>query len=381
MALGASGAPVTSGDSSLAGAAVPSTPLGMAAMPGQRDVFAAAELAIVLSHYDLGRITKIQEFPRGSRRAPKLVLRADHGTFLLKRRATGRDDPFKVAFTHQIQLFLTRRQFPLPQLIGTKSDNNSMFQWNGAIYELFEFVKGGPYDNSLEATAEAGRTLALFHRLLREFKSDYESAAGSYHGSRSVPAAFAAIPGRLAKASADAASKGDEIDRVLTYLRTSYEQAAHRVNGLGFADWPRQIVHCDWHPGNMLFRGARVAAVIDYDAARLQPRIIDIANGALQFSIVGGAEDPHRWPEYLDVSRFKRFLRAYESVAGQELAEPEIAAIPWLMLEALITESALPIANTGSFARLNGLAFLQMVERKVRWLTEKVEDLVARFKE
>ena len=53
----------------------------------------------------------------------------------------------------------------------------------------------------------------------------------------------------------------------------------------------------------------------------------------------------------------------------------ELRAIPWLMIEALIAESAIPIAATGSFARLDGLGFLQMVERKVRWLSEQAPKL------
>src|SRR5688500_12371060 len=54
---------------------------------GGRSRFDRDELAIVLSHYDLGVIEQVQEFPRGSRKAPKLLLKADRGTYLLKRRA------------------------------------------------------------------------------------------------------------------------------------------------------------------------------------------------------------------------------------------------------------------------------------------------------
>src|SRR5690606_8873090 len=54
------------------------------------DVFGRDELVMVLSHYDLGVVTQIEEFRRGSRRAPKLVIRTDRGQFLLKRRAPGR---------------------------------------------------------------------------------------------------------------------------------------------------------------------------------------------------------------------------------------------------------------------------------------------------
>ena len=77
-----------------------------------REKFAPDELAIVLSHYDLGIIDSIKEFSRGSRKAPKLLVRCDKGEFLLKRRAHGKDDPFKVAFSHALQLYLASKQFP-----------------------------------------------------------------------------------------------------------------------------------------------------------------------------------------------------------------------------------------------------------------------------
>ena len=43
------------------------------------------------------------EFPRGSRKAPKLLISGERGKLLLKRRARGRDEPQKVAFTHCLQ--------------------------------------------------------------------------------------------------------------------------------------------------------------------------------------------------------------------------------------------------------------------------------------
>jgi len=111
-----------------------------AAAGGQRETFGAQELAIVLSHYDIGVIEDIKEFPRGSRKAPKLLVMTEQGKFLLKRRARGKDEAFKVAFSHALQLFLAAKQFPLPHLIGTKKENNSMLQWRGGVYELFEYI-------------------------------------------------------------------------------------------------------------------------------------------------------------------------------------------------------------------------------------------------
>ena len=342
-----------------------------------RTQFAAEELAIVLSHYDTGVIEAIQPFPRGSRKAPKLVIRSDQGVYLLKRRAANRDDPYKVAFAHQLQQFLADRQFPLPHLFGTRRDSNTMLKWQGAIYELFEYIKGGGYDNSVDSTADAGRVLAIFHKLLREFESDYEPAAGSYHAGRSVGVSFEKMPVMLQKSVEGQSARRERVPELVDFLRASYEQAASAVEELGLAEWPVQIVHCDWHPGNMLFRGHRVVAVIDYDSARIQQRVLDVANGVLQFSILGGGDDTRQWPDQVDFDRFRRFLTAYESVPDCLLARAEVQAVPSLMVEALIAEAVIPIAQTGSFARLNGFDFLAMVERKVRWIQSHASQLTA----
>ena len=335
--------------------------------PDGREKFGAEELAVVLSNFDLGVVESVVEFPRGSRKAPKLVIVAENGKYLLKRRARGRDDAFKVAFCHQIQLYLMAKHFPLPHLMGTKKDNNSLLQWRGGIYELFEYIPGQGYPQTLEATGDSGRVLALYHKLLEGFQSQYQAPAGSYHMAPSVESGLRQIPKTL--------SNNPQMPDVCDYLLKSYNHAASTVDSLGMDHWPKQVIHGDWHPGNMLFRDNRVVAVIDYDSARTLPRVLDIANGALQFSIVGGDEDLSKWPEKPDEVRFKRFLKGYDEVVL--LSEAEMSSVPWLMIEALIAEAVFPIAATGVFARMDGAKFLQMVVRKVAWLQQNSAHLVA----
>ncbi|MEM1355909.1 MAG: phosphotransferase [Planctomycetota bacterium] len=344
---------------------------------GGRQTFAADELAIVLSHYDLGTIDAIQEYPRGSRKAPKLVIRSENGLYLLKRRAHGKDHAFKVAFCHGIQLHLAERQFPLPHLIGTRQDNNSMLQLNDQIYELFEYIKGTPYDMSLEATQDSGKILGLMHKLLKDYQHKYDPPTGSYHHNQSVYNAFKLLPTTMARTNPNRDPEdAQKLNKINRFLQAAYEYAVEQVEEAGIKDWPGQIVHSDWHPGNMLFRGNRVVAVIDYDASRIHPRIIDAANGALQFSIIGGGEDPRTWPEYIDESRFKRFMRGYDTVPDNVLSRAEIKTVPWLMIQALIAEAVIPIASTGKFARMDGGVFLEMVQKKVVWLQDHADALV-----
>src|SRR6266436_7204892 len=170
---------------------------------GDREQFGVEELAIVMSHFDIGVIESIIEYPRGSRKAPKLLIVSDQGKFLMKRRARGKDDPFKVAFSHALQMYLASKQFPLPHLIGTKRENNSMLQWRNGVYEVFEYIPGQSYPQTLEATFDSGRILALYHKLLLDFKSEWQPSSGSYHMAPAVEAGLRQIPSTLAGSAKD----------------------------------------------------------------------------------------------------------------------------------------------------------------------------------
>jgi homoserine kinase type II len=338
----------------------------------EREKFSSEELARCLSHYDLGAVHQIREFPRGSRRAPKVIVESDNGRFLLKRRAKGKNNLDKVAFTHQIQIMLAAQNYPLPHLLGTKEENNSLLILDENVYELFEFISGGGYDGSLEATHHSGRILGLYHKLLEDFDPEYDPPRGSYHNAKAI---HQAIRNTVGSIPMEVRPPSEVLTQTVGSVEQRYLDCAEAVNKLGLDDWPEQIVHGDWHPGNMLFKEHRVVAVIDYDAARLQQRVIDLANGALQFSIIGGDENPAAWPDYLDESRFKRFVRAYDDI--NVISTAELQAVPYLMCEAMIAEGVLPIAATGSFGRFQGFQFLQMISRKIDWILSHKDELVA----
>lgn len=344
-------------------------------MPSRvRAEFQPEELTAVLDQYELGRILRAEREPRGSRRSPKLILTTQDGRFLLKRRASGRDHPMKVAFAHSVQRHLAERGFPLPQLVPLRDGTDTMVIINDRIYEMFEYVEGGAYDWSLEATVDAGRILAEFHALVSDFESDWEPARRGYHDSTTVRNHLNHLPASIGKDDS-VVGKESELIATISTLYESYDGAAERINEAGYDTWPRQLVHADWHPGNMLFVDDRVASVIDYDSLRLLPAITDVANGALQFSIRGGDMDPRQWPPELDEERFQGFLAGYDE--ERPLSSEPVGLLPFLMVEALIAEAVMPIALTGSFGRMEGFRFLQMITRKVRWLEENGERLTS----
>ncbi len=323
------------------------------------------EIRQVLAHYRLGTVRRAWPLARGSRQAPKIVVETDRGRYLLKRRAPGRDRTERILLAHALIEHLRRASFPVPRPIQPLDSKTPFVRLNGHTYEVFEYVEGAHYDSSLEQTMQAGRMLARFHIAAAGLRTDQRLRHGGYHNSASVRGGLNAVPTRIASHDS-VVGREAELLGIVQELFERYDEAASLVERLGYQRWSAGIVHGDWHPGNLLFSGQRVRAVLDFDAVRVAPVVLDVANGMLQFSILRGADEPESWPEYFDLTRMRRFYLGYRSRRMLTLAQRQ-ALVP-LMLESLIAESVLPIAATGSFGDIPGFGVLQTVRRKVRWL-------------
>ena len=325
-----------------------------------------AELAIALSHYDLGVLERVHRVPLGDSASIKHVIRCEHGLFLLKRRKETRKDLERVRFTQRVHAHLTDAGFPAPALVGSRRSGKPMVAVGDRLYELVRWAPGERYANTAHQTEGSGAALALCHRALQTM-TDLGSAA-----QQPGPHASPTVVGHLTHIET-AIPDATKIAAELTQL---YSLATHKADETGLRDWPEQVIHGDWHPGNLHFEGHAVSAVVDFDASRVGPRSLDIACGALQFSLTRTGTDPSEWPENLDTDRFSHFCRGYESQLADPLSSAEISALPWLMAETLIAEAVAPIAASGQFAGIDGVVFLSMVARKARWIRDHADGLV-----
>lgn len=254
----------------------------------------------------------------------------------------------------------------------TRDAGHSFVQIRDHVYELFEFVAGQPYRHTTPEAMDAGMTLARFHEIVDGFDvGNAPIGRGDYHDAPSIRTGLCAIGSTL---SSHDSFTGDqaELATLVQFLLAQYDRAAEAVNAHPVHHLPDRVIHSDWHPGNLLFRKERVVAVVDYDSARLARRVIDLANGALQFSMISGG-DPATWPDHLDEERYQAFLQGYSSL--RSIAAEEWACIPHLMAEALITECVPPITETGSVGQYPGYRVLLMVRRKLRWLEANADRL------
>lgn len=333
--------------------------------PGEsRSAIAPGELAAVCARYDLGGVQRVYAFNRGSSRSPKAVVETERGRFLIKRRARGRDDPTRVASSHDLQLFLHQAGFPTPAILGTQFGNNSMVQLDGLVYEVFTFVEGGVFDRTPGPCEDAGRQLARLHELVRSYTPRWPA-----------PVWTTAQHDVIAKHLDDLTELSDRggARQDTRALRTVFARVRAGLVGHETENRPAQMLHADWHPGNMVFRGDTVAAVLDFDAARHGPVLFDVASGSLQFSMTRVGINPDDWPDGLDAHRFAAFFRGY----GAPALEIGLASLPAMMAAALVGEVVTPVAATGSFAGRSPEPFMRMVTRKAGWLIENAAKLTA----
>ncbi|MBL9119491.1 MAG: phosphotransferase [Phycisphaerae bacterium] len=336
------------------------------------ETYSRAELDRILPRFDLGHIEVAREYRRGSRSAPKLKISTERGEFLLKRRLLERHPVARIRYSHALQAALARQGFPVAPLLADRSTGDTLIVAGEYAYEMFRFVIGERYDKTVRGAARAGDALARLHRITRDFDTS-QAVPASFHNSQTVRSALSRLPASVRRVDPGVDEKyfGDAV----RYLEETYARAIEEIRDLGFAGLRPSAVHGDWHPGNVIFqRGSSnfsVAAVIDFDSTRSEPWITEIANGMAQFAIRGeGGTSPLDWPADFDARRLQAFLHGYLGASPRPVTLEERSMIPWLMVEAIIAESAVPVANQGSFADLPGAAFMDLVARKCEWVRQ-----------
>ncbi|MFM1805738.1 MAG: hypothetical protein RL136_2617 [Planctomycetota bacterium] len=350
----------------------------------QRERFQAREIATVLSHYDLGVITNIREYRRGSRRSPKLRLDTERGTMILKRKSPGYLRA-RAEAGHALQTRAADAGVPVAALVplrhgGTLLSLPDVAAGAGAerLYEIFEWVDGSRYERDPAQAEEAGAALARLHAAFAPVRRGDALPIGGFSDTdavrRSLFLADASASVRLDPAArAELGSLIDALDRHIGRIE-------RKLGEKGLAEQRVSLCHGDFHPGNTLWLGVVLGAVIDFDSARHESVAAEVANALLQFSLkhrVG--EDPDAWQVGLDGDRLRAFAEGYRSQPAT-VPHAEIAPlIPWLMLSAVIAEAAAPIARDGDFAGIPALPFLRATVRLVDWIGERTRAVSSAF--
>ncbi|MEE2906819.1 MAG: phosphotransferase [Planctomycetota bacterium] len=328
------------------------------------------EVNSVLSHYEIGETHSIRVYSRGSSQSPKALVNSDLGQLILKRRGPGRDDPHRIVYEHAVHDRLRDAGYPIVKIICSAKSNSKVVRSGGKIYELFRYVKASRCEGDPVSLQACGQALAVFHETLRDFDQPCPPVRG-FH-------AVTDIQQHLERYATTLRSRGR---RACQAILDGYLEAARNVEKMGWSEWPQTVVHGDWHPGNVLFgTGGEVLAVLDFDAVRWETRTSDLASAILHFGRYVSAlrsDEDSTWPVNVDGTAVCSLMRGYVSNTTQQPCAMELAAIPALMIEALVIETMPPLIRDGRFGPLEATAFLPQVVDSIRRIQSDSGQLIA----
>jgi Ser/Thr protein kinase RdoA (MazF antagonist) len=276
------------------------------------------ELAWVLSHYALGELRAVQRVERGFVNDNRVV-ETSSGRYFVKRRHPDLRRPDLIRAQHDLMGQLRRAGFPAPAIVPTLS-GETFLALDGELYEVHEYIEGGPYDHDRPEHLEAAAlTLGRYHTCVQGFAPQALRDLGKLYS----PTILSRNLANLAEAW--------ELDREPDLAQIAHRLEAHALElatrFAGHDALPHLVIHGDYYAGNLLFDGDRIVGVVDYDKARWQPRVVELAEVLIYFASPRPGPLRHLvYPGFLQWEPFARFWRSYACVIVPD--EHEVRALP-----------------------------------------------------
>jgi Ser/Thr protein kinase RdoA (MazF antagonist) len=263
---------------------------------------AAQARAIVSSGFSsvLHESVEIKSWPFAHRPERSLIVDAKGKRFVLTAESIERsyDD---IEQEHLSVDILIERGFDQAVPLLLAADGKPCFFSEGRYWTLRPYIESNKPFNWRRMTwnethcAEAGRVLAMLHcagdganlspGLIKRLKPSVNWQTACLERIRhafAIASEFGVMPGYNLTVAAAEAIVGRLQGRVeqVVEVQAMIEEWL-RAHGSKYA-W-RALLHGDFHPGNLLYRGSAVKAVIDWDFSRLDDPLFDLAYARLMF--------------------------------------------------------------------------------------------------
>jgi Ser/Thr protein kinase RdoA (MazF antagonist) len=283
------------------------------------------DVAVLLRDYDLGTLIDAGPLPGGS--AAVLRVRTDRGAFVLKPAYR----PAQIELQARAAEYLNDRGIRQARVIATSS--GAVVSAEGNV--LLEFLPGAiAAQPTRQQTLAAMRHVGAYHRELADLPGPFRPDAESLWRRVSDPDYLVGeLPGLLARhdvARRDGLAAVQALD-VLDRARTR------------LAALPRQVVHGDIGPDNVLMDGNEVVSLVDFTPYR-ESALFAACTALYWYHVYGRAT--------ADVAR----LRASVDAIGQERAwtAQELALVPVGLLREALRRLATPLALAAQAGRPTG---------------------------
>lgn len=304
---------------------------------------AISEISNILSDYDLGKLFDLERNYRGYLNISYSIQTIKHGQkfdYFLRRYRTG-TKPDDIVFEHTLVNHLIEKEFNLIAKVYATNQGNTYctrFEEDNLnqpiFYAIFEFLPGEDKYTwvdpqcSPKEVENAAITLASFHLAVADIIPK---------GQRTEPKIIDLLPQitnnlenyqpKLIPSIFDECLI-NKLPKVLSNCVATLD-ALKMVDD---SDWPSIVIHNDYHPGNLKFKGEEIVGLFDFDWSKIDLRGFEVGlAGWYFFTSWRGEKDG-----VFRLAEFRNFLNYYQGAfQDQVYLKPmnnvELSQLPWLI--------------------------------------------------
>ncbi len=306
---------------------------------------ATTELKEILEQYDLGELVDLERDKRGTVNTSFAIqtVRGDKpAKYFLRMYKKGIREA-EIQFEHSLIDHLVRAKSPpVARIFRTRQGKTYLRRFDGAFFAIFEFLPDedrytwvSPHCSG-EELANSAIVLAQFHNAVSGFKPE---------GQRNEPKIVELLPQIASNiATCPERSKHTAFDACLLehldMLLRDIDVTLAKLSEPGALELPQLIIHCDYHPGNLKFRGSQVTGLFDFDWSKVDARCFDVALALWYFCTNWGEQRDGE----LRLQDVKTFLVAYQGYLQSHIARP-LSPVEGKYLPHMINASNLYVLN------------------------------------
>lgn len=299
---------------------------------------------ILAQHYNLGELVECQQLYLGYCNVSYVIWTEAAGEkerYFLRRYKTG-IKAMEIEFEHSIINHLIERDFELVARILPTRDGSTFVErmeddGNGVepvFYAVFGYLSGedrytwvGPCCNRGELERSAA-VLASFHNAVHGLAPS---------GRREEPYIVELLPAIAASVEQWASEAGETVFdayflKYLDRIRAAIESARQNITEQAYTGLVHQVIHCDYHPGNLKFHGKEITGLFDFDWSKIEARCFDVALALFYFTTTWEGD----YDGQLRLDEVETFLHAYQETVRQghpagSLSEAELHMLPHMI--------------------------------------------------
>lgn len=283
----------------------------------------------IKQHYELPEILhvyllpSVRSHPAGLDSVYRLV--TAHGSYVLRPFRT--DVDAAISLHNQFLGWAERRAISFTQRIIETKTGGCFFQTEEGKWWLSSYIEAEPAFEwtkptwPVEMCEQSGVALYRLHRALKQFGVESSAVSSSIASKNFDNSLCSGLVDRLAHALSDGHGSVGGDDAVIALV----SNAVALIGRSGFSSesslWrdanvnleERQLIHGDFHPGNLLFSDGQAVAIIDFEYLSIEPPLYDLAYALIMFctqwtqpaaqsqiSNTDGAVDPAKLRSFLN---------------------------------------------------------------------------------